>query len=66
MAKAQESARENSELILYYQQAFYEIIEQTGLLNDLDDPNSVLSEDKRLALKEILELNRERIRQDAE
>lgn len=66
MKAAQDSARENSELILYYQQTFYEIIEQTGLLNDLDDSSSVLSEEKRLALKEIFELNNERIRQDIE
>ena len=39
------------------------MLESTGMLGKLDSP---LSEEKKLALNEIFELNRERIRKDAE
>ena len=42
------------------------MLESTGMLNLPDDENSPLSEDKRIALNEIFELNQERIRKDAE
>ena len=42
-------------MILYYQQNLYEMLESTGMLNAGED--SPLTEEKQLALKEIVELN---------
>jgi len=51
--------------VLYYQLTLYEMLEQTGILNKLGDDCPV-SEEKRLALEEIIQLNEERIRKDQE
>lgn len=59
--KSQANARESNEKILYYQQTLFEMLEETGIMS-LDETRNVLSEDKQLALKEIYELNKERVR----
>ena len=58
--KMQARAREDKEMVLYYQQILYEILENTGILNSVSE-DSPLSEEKQLALKEIMELNQDRL-----
>lgn len=41
------------------------MLEETGITN-MDETKSMLSEEKKLAIKEIYELNNERLRQDRE
>ena len=61
----QEKAKHNLELVLYYQQMMYELLEDTGLL-DVPEEESILSQEKRVAIQELFEINRERIRADQE
>lgn len=63
--KIQSTAQEAKEQVLYYQLTLYEMLEQTGILTNVGT-DSPLSEEKRLALQEIIELNEERIRKDRE
>ena len=63
--QTQENARNSYEMLLYYQQSLYEMLESTGIMNDLGD-ESILSEEKKVALQEIIDLNKERIKQDEE
>ena len=51
--------------MLYYQLTLYDMLQQTGILENLG-PDSPISEEKCLALQEIIELKKERIRLDEE
>ena len=56
---------EEKQLVLYYQQTLYEILESMGIMT-AGGEDSPLTEEKRLALREIRELNAERLHRDAE
>ena len=54
--KMQARARDDKEMVLYYQQILYEMLENTGMLNAVGE-DSPLTEQKQIALREIFELN---------
>ena len=54
--KVQNSVKEAVQQVLYYQLTLYDMLQQTGILSNVGQ-DSPLSEEKRLALQEIIELN---------
>ncbi len=62
--QTQVNFRDSQEQLLYYQQVLYEILENIGMLQGIgaNAGDSPLSEEKQLALRELLELNESRIR----
>lgn len=61
--RVQKKDLQEKQKVLYYQQMLYELLEATGVMAAVGE-DSPLTEEKQLALKEILELGQERFKKD--